>query len=119
MKRGTAEKGGHSAFTTAPCSIAIVNKALCPPFLSPDFGIDLPKPMWSSYRAQQKARDNKHAPKGKSGRKPKVAEPGRVARSSNSEPAGDNGMIDDLTAVKHLVQRLGAEQVKKIVGLFE
>jgi hypothetical protein len=28
-------------------------------------------------------------------------------------------MIDDLAAVKSLVQKLGAEQMRKIVGLFE
>ena len=40
----------------------------------------------------------------------------QVSKPSSKD---DNDMIDDLAAVKHLVQRLGADQVRKIVGLFE
>ncbi len=48
-----------------------------------------------------------------------VAEPGHVAHAAKPAVAADSDMIDDLAAVKHLVQRLGADQVRKIVGLFE
>lgn len=84
-------------------------------YIKAKYGIDLPKPMWSSYRAQQKAKDNKDAPKGKPGRKPKEADSPQAARTVTASA----DMIDDLSAVKHLVQKLGAEQVHKIVGLFE
>jgi hypothetical protein len=87
-------------------------------------GIEMTRQMFSSYKAQEKARQAKKqeaAPKAKPGRKPREAsaEPAAPARAVRPEPTGDGDMIDDLAAVKHLVQKLGAEQVRKIVGLFE
>lgn len=86
-------------------------------------GIEISKQMFSSYKTKEKSRLSENqqsaAPKGKPGRKPReVAEPGQVTPAPKSAPAtGD--MIDDLVAVKQLVQKLGADQVRKIVGLFE
>jgi hypothetical protein len=48
-----------------------------------------------------------------------VAETDQVNQASKPSSKDDSGMIDDLAAVKHLAQRLGADQVRKIVGLFE
>jgi hypothetical protein len=43
----------------------------------------------------------------------------RTLPSASRAAKPEGGMIDDLAAVKHLVQRLGADQVRKIVDLFE
>jgi hypothetical protein len=59
-------------------------------------------------------------PHGKPGRKPTDATAPAESRpgASQASPAGGD-MLDDLAAVKHLVQKLDADQVRKIVGLFE
>jgi len=36
-----------------------------------------------------------------------------------ARPAADGEMIDDLAAAKHLVPRLGAKHVRRIVDLFD
>jgi hypothetical protein len=73
---------------------------------------------FSAAKAQMKSRQS--TPKGKPGRKPQqVAETGHVAAAAKPTVTSVSDMVDDLAAVKHLVQKLGAEQVRKIVGLFE
>jgi hypothetical protein len=62
---------------------------------------------FSAVKAQEKNKSG--VPPLKRGPKPKT----------DSEPRADNGIVDNLAAVKNLVERLGGEQVKKIVGLFE
>jgi len=42
-----------------------------------------------------------------------------VGAATKTAASNHNDMIDDLTAVKHLVQKLGAEQMRRIVRLFE
>jgi hypothetical protein len=77
----------------------------------------------SAYRSQMKIKERTASGaslKVVCGRKPRqLAESGQVTAIAKAIPTGDSAMIDDLAAVKHLVQRLGAEQVRKIVGLFE
>jgi hypothetical protein len=48
-----------------------------------------------------------------------VVEPGHLAPAPKPAAGSDSDMIDDLAAVKHLAQKLGADQVRKIVGFFE
>jgi hypothetical protein len=90
-------------------------------FIKKVHGIDMTRQMFSSYKAQQKARDAKQAaasPKAKPGRKPKVASPAPAQppvalRSAN----GQADLLDALTAMKPLIAQYGAEQVKKMVDL--
>ena len=104
-------------------------------------GIDLPKPMWSSYRAQQKARDSKGVPKAKPGRKPKVISYDRVAKSfvDASGPleaggtfsgsgcitskrefsaAGDGSMNDDLDTIRRVLAA-DVESFRRLVERYQ
>lgn len=74
------------------------------------FGVELTKQMASSYKAQAKARESK-----------KLGAPTVTQRSRGGSGGSivENGLIADIAAVKALVKRLGAEQVKQIVDLFE
>jgi hypothetical protein len=45
--------------------------------------------------------------------------PRGTTAATHSKQAASGGMFGDLTTIKHLVDRLGAEPVRKIVGLFE
>jgi hypothetical protein len=83
-------------------------------FLKSRFGIDMTRQVSSSYKAQQKAREQK-----KSGGEEPARKPRGTTAATHSKPTASADMFDDLTAIKHLVERLGAEQVRKIVGLFE
>jgi hypothetical protein len=88
-------------------------------FIKSNYGIEISKQIWSSYRAQQKARDGKKAEgssKGKPGRKPAVAKLDQVAKSS--QPAVGGSVIGDLAAVKALVEKLGVAEVVEIAKLF-
>jgi hypothetical protein len=71
---------------------------------------DLPKSMWSSYRAQQKARDKKQAG---------GEEPARMPRTAASKLAsnGEGDIISDLEALKPLMKELGPEKVKRLVDV--
>lgn len=71
------------------------------------FGIDLPKPQWSSYRSQIKS---KEAGKTATPRQPSQLPP---------TPAKQGDVVDALETIKGLVQQLGADRVKRIVSLFE
>jgi len=73
----------------------------------------LTKQMASSYKPQLRARERKAEGQLTSARKP------RGVSSAAAQPSANSDMFDDLTAIKHLVERLGAEQVRKLVGLFE
>lgn len=82
------------------------------------FGLDVTPQHFSAARSQMKSKAG--TKKGKPGRKPRQAAEAAESRPAapQASPAGGD-MIDDLAAVKHLVQKLGADQVRKIVGLFE
>lgn len=89
-------------------------------YIRKEFGIEIAPQHFSATKSQLKSREGKAKSKGRPGRKPRqVAETGHVAAPAKPAAGGDSEMIDDLAAVKHLVQRLGADQVRKIVGLFE
>jgi hypothetical protein len=91
-------------------------------FIRRRFGIEMGRQHFSATKSQLRNREGGvGSPKGK--RAPKG---GRTPASGSSPPTvgrpaaeGSMDMIDDLAAVKSLVKRLGAEQVRKIVDLFE
>jgi hypothetical protein len=86
-------------------------------FLKSTYGIEMTSQMWSSYKAQQKARDAKQAdkPKAKRGR-PRVAQLDQIVKTI--QPAVGKSVIADLAAVKALVERLGIDEVIGIAKLF-
>jgi hypothetical protein len=89
-------------------------------YIRDEFGIEMTRQMFSSYKAQEKARDAKQgasAPKGRPGRKPaSVAQLDQVVKTI--QPTMGSGVVGDLAAIKHLVERLGVEEVKQIADLF-
>jgi len=86
-------------------------------------GIEMTRQMFSSYKAQQKARDAKKeaAPKGKPGRKPKAAAApaieGYLAPPPKPAPPGGSDLLDAMEAMKPLIASLGKEQVHRIIDL--
>jgi len=87
-------------------------------FIKSKFGVNFPRPMWSPYKAQIRAQEQKKALKrSETSRKPKGAESSgstpRVARKSDP----DVDLLDTMEAMKPLVEKLGAEKVKRIADL--
>lgn len=125
------EEGPKSSVSKADMVRAAIAEGMEKPddgvaFIKAKFGIDLPKPMWSSYRAQQKARDQKAAgasPSPKRGRKPKTAD--AAATTSDSAPPtrarvtprGDGDLLEALKSLKGLVSEHGVDKVKEMVDL--
>jgi hypothetical protein len=86
-------------------------------FIKSNYGIEITSQMFSSYKAQQKARDAKQsggAPAAKRGRKPKAAVEGYLAPPPRK---GESTLLDAMEAMKPLVASLGVEQVKRIAEL--
>ena len=103
-------------------------------YIRSQYGIEMTRQSFSSYKAQEKARQAKKQsgapPKGKRGRKPSHLTPDPrqsrkdappiehyFAPSLAVESAGEAGFIEALEAMKPLVERLGAEKVKRLVDL--
>lgn len=99
-------------------------------FIRDRFGLDVSKQHWSASRSQFKRKEGLGGPKAaRAPRKakqatasegvPTPAPRARTAPAAQQAPASESGMISDLAAVKALVKRLGAQQVKEIADLFE
>lgn len=91
-------------------------------FIKSNYGIDMEKQAFSSYKAQAKARDAKHSdaePKGKPGRKPKAASvEGYLAPPPKPRAVGEEGdLIASLETLKPLIASYGADKVKRLVDL--
>jgi hypothetical protein len=96
-------------------------------FVLSKFGHDIPKQTISSYKAQEKARQEKKAaaaPKAepaKRGPKPKAAAPaaveGYVAPPAKPKAAGEPDVLLALEGVKELMATYGADKVRRIVDL--
>jgi hypothetical protein len=82
-------------------------------FIKAKFGIDLPKPMWSSYVAQQKARDRQSAEPATRTTKPKPA----VLPVTKHGGGGETDLITAMEAIKPYVVEHGAERLKRIIDL--
>jgi hypothetical protein len=94
-------------------------------FIKSHYGIDMTNQMFSSYKAQQKARDSKKeaaAPKGKPGWKPKAA-PSQAVEGYLAPPPkpkavnGEADLIESLETLKPLIAQYGAEKVERLVDL--
>jgi len=87
-------------------------------FIKSKFGVDFPRPMWSSYKAQIRAQEQKKALKrSKPGRKSKGAESSGSALRAASKSDSDVDLLAAMEAMKPLVEALGAERVKRIADL--
>jgi hypothetical protein len=80
-------------------------------FLKQKYGIDMARPMISAYKAQAKHR---LAAKSSPPTKPRSAD-----GTAHARPTVNADLITDIKAVKHLVERLGAAQVRRIIDLFD
>ncbi len=113
MGRPTPTKSKPTVASTRPETVSkaeAVRRALAEGIDSPGeiarfaktkYGLDIPVPQASSYKSQIKSRQNKQ-------RMPTAA---KVTTKSD--------VIADIEAVKHLVEKLGAEPVRRLVKLFE
>jgi hypothetical protein len=91
-------------------------------FIKAKFGHEIPNQMVSSYKSQQKARDAKKqaevTPQAKPGRKPKAPlVEGYVAPPEKPRSAGEPDVLLALEGVKELVDRFGADRVRRMVDL--
>jgi hypothetical protein len=87
-------------------------------FIKSKFGVDFPRPMWSSYKAQIRAQEQQKALKrGRPGRKPKAAVEGDFAPPKPATSGGQSELLAALEAIKPLVESMGKEQVHRIVDL--
>jgi hypothetical protein len=83
-------------------------------FIRDRFGLEVTNAQFSTYKSLAKA-------KGAAKRGRKGARKGHEERSTPKGHTVGNGLVavDDLEAVKGLVAKIGADQVKRIAGLFE
>jgi hypothetical protein len=127
-RKKTAEQHTESEASTpvngGVKKVDAVRAALAEGFTEPDdavafikqrFGIDLPKPQFSSYKSQEKSK--KRA--GQSGMNARGVRFRAATATPAASAASDIGIVADLAAVKRLVEKLGAGPVRDMVGLFE
>jgi hypothetical protein len=69
----------------------------------------------SPVKSQEQNKGESAAPKGKPGRKPRVAQ---LDQEVTIQPTKGNGVVADLAAVKALVEKLGVDEVVEIAKLF-
>jgi hypothetical protein len=124
-RKKSAEGQPEGAETTAEGKVtkaAAVREALAQGVESPadicefaktKYGLEMAPAMASSYKSQIKAKAGQSAVHKRGGR-PRKAEAAASTVSQN-----DVGIVADLAAVKRLVEKLGAGQVREMVGLFE
>jgi hypothetical protein len=90
-------------------------------FAKSHFGLDIPKPQASAYKAQLKARGKKAGgeatPKARRGRKPKAAVEGYLAPPPKVVPTGEGDLLEALKSIKHLVSTHGVAKVHEMVDL--
>lgn len=80
-------------------------------YIKTKFGMDVTKLMWSSYRAQDKARQKKKAADGEAAPAPKP----RAVASSNGKASSPAELARE---VKALVEKFGATAVKEMTDVF-
>jgi hypothetical protein len=81
------------------------------------FGLDIPKPQVSAYKAQGKAKATATTPKATPGRKPRVVVDGHVAPAPKIVPTGEGDLLEALKSLKGLVSAHGTDKVKSMVDL--
>ena len=85
-------------------------------FIKAHYGIEMPRPMWSSYVSQAKAREQKKSGEpAKRGPKPKLA-----ATAPEPAPAnGDGDLLSALEALKPLIASQGAEKLHRLIDVLK
>jgi hypothetical protein len=84
-------------------------------FAKSNFGLDIPKPQASAYKAQIKARESKV--KATRGRKPRAAVDDYLAPPPKIVATGEGDLLDAMEKMKPLVASLGVERIKRIAEL--
>jgi hypothetical protein len=114
-KNKTAAKASEPGATKSVRTVDMARAALAEGIEQPSdgvayikakFGVELPKPMWSSYRAQLKAREQKA-----SGPTPKPA------ASPEHGGGGETDLITAMETLKPFVAEHGPERLKPIIVL--
>ncbi|MBA3388952.1 MAG: hypothetical protein H0U02_06250 [Rubrobacter sp.] len=120
-------KGGKASISKTDAIRAALAEGMESPedgtgFIKSRFGIEISKQHFSATKSQIKKKDGAAAPKRKrAARGEKAPAPAPAPQAAPTAQPATTGpdMIGDLEAVKSLVKKLGAEQVRRIVGLFE
>lgn len=86
-------------------------------FAKAKYGLEIPKPQVSAYKAQAKKKAADGSSNGKPGRKPKASVEDYLAPPPKLAPTGDGDLLDALEAMKPLVANLGKERVHRLVEL--
>jgi len=82
-------------------------------FLKSRYGIDMPRQMISSYKSQNKAKEAEARPVVKVAR----SEAGGSSTHGVRESDPESDLLEALEAMKPLVEKFGADKVKRIVDL--
>jgi hypothetical protein len=100
-------------------------------YIREQFGIEMTRQQFSVAKTEEKRRagklgDGRRKPGRRQGPKPTAAAgPSSHGTSAPTPgtprpvPAGSTNLVDHVEAIKRAVASLGAEQVRRIVGLFE
>jgi hypothetical protein len=86
-------------------------------FAKSKYGLEIPKPQVSAYKAQAKKKAAGGGSNGKPGRNPKASVEGYLAPPPKIVPTGEGDLLDALEAMKPLVASLGKEKVHRLVDL--
>jgi len=86
-------------------------------FIMTNYGIDMTNQTFSSYKSQQKIRDNKQNGHSSSGPKSSQGVEGYLAPPSKRSLNGETDVLEALEAVKPLIAQHGVEQLKRMVDL--
>jgi hypothetical protein len=87
------------------------------PAIKERFGLNVTRQQFSTYKSIEKTKRKGRSRR--SGGLRKAESTPSAAPAAASTAVGQADMVDDLAVVKRLVERLGGEQVRKLVGLFE
>ncbi|HEX4610530.1 MAG TPA: hypothetical protein VH092_20240 [Urbifossiella sp.] len=123
----TAEAAPTEKITKADAVRAALAEGIDTPdegiaFILKRYGIEMGKPMWSSYRSQEKARQAKKAGGGTPARRsraPKAeAAPAPAPAASSPSRNGSIGVAGSVETIKSLVEQYGVDEVVSLARLF-
>ncbi len=121
---GTTPQNGGGKVSKAGAVRAAIAEGIDVPeegvaFILKKFGIEITKPQFSSYKSQDKARQQKKGgdTPAKRGR-PASTAPVTASTPAPSLPSGNANLAISVEAIKTLVEQYGVEQVVSIARLF-
>jgi hypothetical protein len=87
-------------------------------FISKRFGVEVTRQQFSSYKSQEKARQQKKGGQEENGQQGKRAVEAPVAEVVPAPRNGTPDVAESIQAIKSLVDTLGVDQVKQIAEIF-